>query len=257
MIEATSPLLAEIGVAHGFGGRRGGVSHGAYGSANAGLGGGDDRAEVAENRRRFAAQVGAEAHRLCTLRQVHGIAVQVVAAPSQHELEGDAMVARVPGLLLAVTTADCVPVLVVDAEAGLAAAIHAGWRSAVGGVVPATLAVLRGLGADPGRCRAAIGPCIRQPSYEVDAAVRDAALARKPAAADLFAARPAVAGHGRWAFDLAAFVRDDLHQSGVALVDDAGADTLDQRSTYFSYRRSRQAGETAYGVQLSGVVVPG
>ncbi len=256
MIEARSSVLADVGVVHGFGGRRGGVSRGAYASANAGLGSGDDRVAVRENRRRFALALGAPAERLCTLRQVHGVEVQTLTTASQHERAGDAVVSATAGLVLAVTTADCVPVLLVDPEAGVAAAIHAGWRSAVGGVVPAAVAAMARLGAEPARCRAAIGPCIRQPSYEVDALVRDAALARNATATVLFSPRPPRDGQPRWAFDLAGLVRHDLDESGVTLVDDVAADTLDERSSYFSFRRSRQQGEATYGVQLSGIVVP-
>ncbi|TVQ35604.1 MAG: peptidoglycan editing factor PgeF [Geminicoccaceae bacterium] len=253
-MEATSPLLTSVGVAHGFGGRRGGVSQGAYASANASLASGDDPAAVAENRRRFAVALGAVPEALCTLRQVHGTAVHVAEAPSQHRVVGDAVVSAVPGLILAVTTADCVPVLVVDADARCAAAIHAGWRSATSGIIAASLEALCRLGATPGRCLAVIGPCIRAAGYEVDQPVRDAALAADPSAGYFFASRDVAE---RWQFDLAGFVARQLDQSGVKEVDDTGLDTLNQSSNYFSYRRSRQRGEAGYGVQLSGIVVPG
>ncbi|MFW5680750.1 MAG: peptidoglycan editing factor PgeF [Pseudomonadota bacterium] len=254
MIEATSRHLRAHGIVHGFGGRRGGVSCGLFASANASLGGADDPAAVRENRRRFALAVGGEPDRLCTLRQVHGTEVHVATAPSQHEATGDVLVSATPNLLLAVTTADCVPVLLVDPVAGVAAAIHAGWRGAVAGVTSAGVAALVRLGAVPGRCVAAIGPCIRQPSYEVDETVWAAALARDFAHARFFA--PGVQP-GRFQFDLAGLVMRELDQSGVKLVDDMGLDTLNESAKYFSYRRSRQRGEAVYGVQLSGILVPG
>jgi YfiH family protein len=253
MIEAESELLRAAGVVHGFGGRQGGVSTGVYATANAGFGSGDARAAVAENRRRFAAALGTAADRLCVPRQVHGTVVEVIDRAPGDPIVADGLASRTPGLLLAVTTADCVPVLIVDPEARAAAAVHAGWRGAVAGVVPAALDALRRLGAEPGRCHAAIGPCIRQQSYEVDAPVRDAALAGRPERHHLFRAQ---AVPGRWRFDLPGLVRHELYGCGVKQVDDLGVDTLDKGIRYFSFRRSRQAGEPAYGVQLSGVVVP-
>jgi copper oxidase (laccase) domain-containing protein len=121
-------------------------------------------------------------------------------------------------------------------------------------VVPAAVAALVRLGAEPRRCLAAIGPCIRQESYEVDEPVRAAALARDPSHDRFFAPGDGV---GRFQFDLAGLVVRELDESGVQLVDDTGPNTLNESANYFSYRRSRQRGEAVYGVQLSGIVVPG
>ena len=254
MIEVRSRALAERGVVHGFAGRRGGVSTGAFATANASGNVGDDPAAVAENRRRFALALGTDPMLLCTLRQVHGTVVHGVTTPPPADLVGDALISRTPGLLLAVTTADCVPVLLADPRTGWAAAIHAGWRGTVGGIVGRSVAAWFELGVRPADCIGAIGPCIRAASYEVDAPVRDAALAMHPNATALF--RPK-ATPGRWTFDLAGLVALALDESGVKLVDDVGVDTLEQQNIYFSYRRARLRGEAAYGVQLSGVVVPG
>ncbi len=248
-----SELLAANGADHGFGGRTGGVSRGVYASANAGFGSGDDPAAVRENRRRFAAQLGTTPERLCTLRQVHGRDALLVQSPEQAARPGDAAVSGTSGLLLAVVTADCVPILLCDAVAGVAAAVHAGWRGAVAGVVEAAVAGMLALGARRERVVAALGPCIRPASYEIDVPFREAVLAAHPDAGAWFAtgARP-----GHWQFDLAGFVSDRLQAEGIAAIEDLGVDTLAEGATYFSNRRSRQRGEVGYGVQLSGIVVP-
>jgi hypothetical protein len=248
-----SARLAEFGVAHGFGDRRDGVSGGVYARANAGFDG-DDAAAVRENRRRFARAVGADPAALCTLRQVHGRTARVVAAPECAAREGDALVSRTPGLLLAVTTADCVPVLMVDPAAGVAAAVHAGWRGAVAGVVTAAVEAMSALGAEPARLTAALGPCIRQQSYEVDAPLRDAVVASLPRAATLFA--PGLRDD-RWQFDLPGFVAALLRAAGAFRIDDLALDTLQNDTIYFSHRRSKQRNEVGYGVQLAGIRVPG
>ncbi|NBB71274.1 MAG: peptidoglycan editing factor PgeF [Alphaproteobacteria bacterium] len=248
-----SALLAERGVAHGFGDRRDGVSVGVYARANAGFGG-DEPAAVRENRRRFARTIGADPAALCSLRQVHGRTARIVAAPEQAVREGDALVSRTPGLLLAVTTADCVPVLALDPDAGVAAAVHAGWRGAVAGVVAAAVEAMAALGAEPARVTAAIGPCIRQESYEVDAPVRDAVVAAMPNAAARFA--PGLCGD-RWQFDLAGHVAALLRAAGAFRIDDLALDTLQNDTTYFSHRGSKQRNEVGYGVQLAAIRVPG
>jgi hypothetical protein len=110
------------------------------------------------------------------------------------------------------------------------------------------------LGARPDRLAAAIGPCIRQDGYEVDAPLRDRVLARSPTAAGLFApgARPS-----RWQFDLPGYVAALLRTQGPFRIDDLGLDTVQHETIYFSHRRSKQRDEVRYGVQLSGIRVPG
>jgi YfiH family protein len=248
-----SPLLGALDVAHGFGDRRDGVSRGVYAHANAGFNG-DDPGAVRENRRRFARAVGADPAALSTLQQVHGRTVRVVAGPEQSRRDGDALVSRTPGLLLAVTTADCVPVLLVDRAAGVAGAVHAGWRGAVAGVVDAAVTAMVELGATTTGLVAAVGPCIRQNGYEVDAPLRDRVLAASPTAAGLFA--PGSRAE-RWQFDLAGYVVALLRAQGAFRIDDLGLDTLHNDSIYFSHRRSKQRDEVGYGLQLSGIRVPG
>jgi YfiH family protein len=247
-----TPLTATaLDMAHGFFTRLGGVSEGPFASLNCSLSSADDREAVLENRARAARAIGAAPERLLGLTQVHGIDV-AVAEQSWQPGEGpraDAVVTRQRGLALAIVTADCAPVLFADPELGVIGAAHAGWRSAVGGVLEATLAAMRVLGA--GRIVAAIGPCIRQPSYEVGADLRDAVLVASPDAGRHFGlgVRPE-----RWQFDLAGYCAARLSDAG-AEVAVLGADTLTDSERFFSHRRRTLHGGGPIGHQISAIVL--
>lgn len=131
---------------------------------------GDSPAHVAQCRRLLAEALGIGEDRIVVPRQVHSAEVAVIESLPVGEgaLEGvDAVVTKLTKVAVGVSTADCVPVIVADADAGIVAAIHAGWRGAVGGVVGNTLRVMTGLGADTGRMRAYIGPAICVGCFEV------------------------------------------------------------------------------------------
>jgi YfiH family protein len=235
------------GTRHGFLGRRGGVSTGLLAGLNTGLGSGDDRAALAENRARAVAAVAPGAT-LVTLHQVHS-AIAVVAAPGADDERphADALVTDRPGLLLGILTADCAPVLFADAAAGVIGAAHAGWKGAFGGVVEATLAAMEGLGADRARIAAAIGPCIARASYEVDAD-----FFRRFAEADLENERFFADGRaGHHHFDLEGYVVSRLATAGVTRIQALGLDTYADESRFFSFRRATHRGEPDYGREIS------
>ncbi len=168
MLLVTSRLLT--GLRHGFSTRRGGVSTGRYATLNVGGKWGDDPEHVAHNRRRLAAAGGFEWARLYTARQVHGARVALVVdgtLPERvAETEADVVVSAVPGAVVGVYTADCVPILLTDGE-GRVAAAHAGWRGTVAGVANAAVEALVSIGAERERLRAALGPSICARCFEV------------------------------------------------------------------------------------------
>lgn len=219
-----------------FTGRAGGVSSGPYASLNLATHVADDAAAVAENRRRAAARLGVPPERVVWMSQVHGREVAVVDGPRADPVPAvDALVTTTPGLALAVVVADCAPVLI---DAGSAvAAVHAGRRGLELGAVPATLAVLTGLGADLNAARAWIGPCAGACCYEVPVAMRNEVAGAAPAAA-------AVTRAGTPAVDLRAGLREQLAAGGVAHVEVSGACTIHDDS-YFSYRRDGVTGRAA------------
>lgn len=236
------------GVPHGFLGRRGGVSTGILAGLNVGTGSGDERDAIAENRKRAIDAVlpGAE---LATVHQVHSAEARYVAAPWPHQERprADAMVTDRPGVLLGILTADCAPVLLADAEAGVVGAAHAGWRGALAGVTDSVIAEMEGIGARRSRIAAAIGPSIALPSYEVDEAFRDRLLDDDPANDRFFTTAASNALH----FDLPAYVRHRLIAAGIDEVETIHLDTYSNPDLFYSYRRAVHKGEPDYGRQIS------
>ena len=151
---------------HCFTSRLGGVSTGYLESLNLGENRGDDEENVRENYRRLLEAMGLPEQNLCFTKQVHGREVRVVTDADRRELftpfkyEADGIVTNVPNLPLICFTADCVPVLLCDPEAGVAAAVHCGWRSTVADILGAAVDKMIGLGALPESICAAIGPAI-------------------------------------------------------------------------------------------------
>ncbi|UEM04655.1 peptidoglycan editing factor PgeF [Skermanella rosea] len=241
-------------IRHGFFTKRGGVSTGIYASLNCGLGSNDDPRHVAENRRRCAAAFDLEPDRLVTLYQVHSpdvVTVERPWRPGETPPRADAMVTATPGVALGILTADCVPVLFADAEAGVIGAAHAGWKGAKAGVIEATIGAMKALGARPERIVAAIGPCIAQRSYEVGPEFPAPFLDEDAANGDFFApARRA----GHFMFDVGGYVARRLGRSGVAALQRCPNDTVAEEDRFFSYRRATLRGEADYGRGISVIV---
>lgn len=241
----TAPVLA--GQAHGFLGRRGGVSTGETAGLNVGLGSGDVPALVARNRAlaRDAVLPGA---RLVTVYQVHS--AHCVMAQDWDEADrphADALVTDRPGVVLGILTADCAPVLFADGEAGIVGAAHAGWKGALGGVTDATIAAMEALGARRERIVAAVGPCIAQTSYEVDEAFRSRFVAQDAGNAMHFAAgKP-----GYHQFDLEGYVLARLRAAGIAQAQGLALDTYGAPARFYSYRRATHRNEASYGRQIA------
>lgn len=250
----TVASLSELtGLRHGFFTRQGGVSEGRYSSLNCGLGSGDAREAVHENRKRAADALGEPVERLVTLFQIHSREVIAVEEPwpATERPRADALVTARPGVVLGVLTADCAPVLFADPQARVVGAAHAGWKGALGGVAEATLDAMERLGAERRRIRAAVGPAIGARSYEVGPEFPVAFLAQDPANAAFFAK-----GEGdRQLFDLKAYVAHRLRLAGVGSVAVDEADTLADEQSFFSYRRTTKLGETDYGRLLSAIVL--
>ena len=247
--ETCSSLAGLPGIRHGFFGRKGGVSGGLYASLNAGAGSEDSAHAVAQNRERIRGAFAAKA--LLSCHQIHSADAIHVTAPWVERPRGDAMVTAAPGLALCILTADCTPVLFADSEAGIIGAAHAGWKGAIGGVLEAAVDAMTGLGADPRRIHAAIGPTIQQASYEVGPEFRDTFLARSPQSDALF-----LPGQGdRFQFDLPGYCRQRLDALGLYHVSDLGLDTCALEDTYYSNRRRNHRGEPDYGRNASVIML--
>jgi polyphenol oxidase len=242
------------GVGHGFFTRDGGVSGGVYGSLNCGLGSGDAREYVLENRRRVAAHFGAEPDALLTGFQIHSATALLVERPwsPDNQPKADALVTRTPGLVLGTMAADCTPILFADTQAGVVAAAHAGWKGALGGILEATIACMERAGASRARIVAAVGPCISQAAYEVGPEFETAFTAVDPTFAAFFQ-RPAPEARPR--FDLPGFVLARLAAAGLQGIEYAAHCTYADAGRFFSYRRMTHANESDYGRQISAIVL--
>jgi YfiH family protein len=254
-------------VTHAFFTREGGVSAGVYASLNCGLGSHDSAEAVRENRARVAGALGVAADRMITAYQVHGTDVLEITSSGQgitssgrgasadarpgDRPRADAIVCTVPGIAVGVLTADCAPILLADPDAGVVAAVHAGWRGALDGVAEAAVAAMTRHGARPERTVAAVGPCIGFASYEVGPEFPAPFLARSPDDRRYFAA---AAREGHFRFDLAGYVAARVAASGVGTVETVDADTRAEAAHFFSYRQACLDGEPDYGRQISAIV---
>ncbi|WP_342381404.1 peptidoglycan editing factor PgeF [Myxococcus stipitatus] len=244
----TSSLLP---VPHGFATRTGGVSDGPFDSLNLGFSTGDERAKVEENLRRLALAAGAPLGAMSRVSQVHGDRVlearveHVTDALRDPEGEADALWTEVAGTWVAVGTADCVPVLLVDPEGRRVAAIHSGWRGTDADISARAVETLVARGARPERLLAAVGPAIQRCCYEVSPELAHRFVAR-------FGADVVDGEGGRFRLDLKRAVRQTLLGAGLRAehVDVLQACTSCEPSRFFSHRRD--AGRT--GRHLNFVV---
>ncbi|MFM2422129.1 MAG: laccase domain protein YfiH [Pseudomonadota bacterium] len=258
MIEAerSAALNRVPGVAHGFYGRRGGISTGLYGSLNCGLGSLDERANVLANRARVVGDLlgPSSGAQLLTAYQVHSAEAVIVDKPWAPEAQPklDGLVTRTRGLVLGALAADCTPVLLADGEAGVIGALHAGWKGALAGIVEATVAKMVEAGARRARITAAIGPTITQPNYEVGPEFQAQFVSREPDFSRFFWRNAAT---GKPHFDLPGFVEMQLQRSEVGTVDRCTTCTYANPEQYFSYRRTTHQREPDYGRQVSAIAL--
>lgn len=236
-------------LAHGFFTRKGGASSGIFQGLNCGPGSSDLAEVVAINRARAAAALGAPADALVTLNQVHSADVVTLDAPPPERLRADGMVTATPGLVLAVLTADCQPVLFADPQAGVIGAAHAGWRGAQSGVLEATLDAMEALGARREDTVAVIGPTISQAAYEVGPEFFEGFLDDDPANGRFF-----TQGRGdRLLFDLPAYGLHRLRQAGVGHAEWTRHCTYRDPERFFSFRRTTHLAEADYGRLISAI----
>ncbi|MCU0826272.1 MAG: peptidoglycan editing factor PgeF [Tabrizicola sp.] len=242
----TSDALA---ARHGFFTRKGGASSGIFAGLNCGTGSSDQAEIVAINRARVANAMDVGPEALVTIHQVHSARVIPVTGPLTDRPQADGLVTAAPGILLAVLTADCQPVLFHDSAAGVIGAAHAGWRGSVDGVLEATLDAMEALGASRRNIHAAIGPTISQAAYEVGPEFFDRFRDEDPESTRFF-----VNGTGdRLLFDLPGYGLHRLRMAGVAQAEWTGHCTYRDASRFYSFRRTTHAGEADYGRLISAI----
>ncbi|MEY2714548.1 MAG: hypothetical protein RIT24_891 [Planctomycetota bacterium] len=255
-----STLLSEVAFAHGFSTRTGGVSAHPFDTlnlqsvqANARIPEGevrDSNDAILENHARFSAAAGiGRAATVADVSQVHSCSVARANDALQSRVPADAVTSARGGCAVLIRIADCVPILIGDPRTGAVAAVHAGWRGVVAGVVPAAFVALRELGVDPRACVAAVGPCISAKHFEIGPEVAD-----ELAKADLAACVVAPGVHGpKHHADLVLAVRTQLERCCVARanIDAEPPCTYADRARFFSYRR-----DGARSGRLAAIIAP-
>ena len=255
-----APLLDDARIVHGFFGRRGGVSDGEYATLNCAYGSHDMQERVTENRGRVADALGVARDDLVSAYQVHGATCHIIDAPpaDRHARpEGDALVTDRPGIALAVSTADCVPVLLCGISATskkpVIGVAHAGWAGALNGVLEAVCARMSERGVAYEDIVAATGPAIQQASYAVS-----------PGFETPFVAEDAYAGHyfrqgdrrdDKLYFDLPGYVAYRLSRRNVGRIHVCRHDTYKDADNYFSHRRAVHRGTTRFGCQFAAIAI--
>ncbi|MGC8559330.1 MAG: peptidoglycan editing factor PgeF [Phycisphaerae bacterium] len=239
----TSPTLTSSGFVHGFSTRLGGISPPPFESLNLGNAavGPQDRAEnIGENQKRFLGAIGAEDFRLITVRQVHGADVAIAGGTATGEGESngndfepcaDALVVQDAGLLAGMRTADCVPILIGSLDGRIAAAVHAGWRGLVSGVIGACIRRMEAVGVPASELAAAIGPCISGRTYEVGPEVA--------AAFEQAGLRAAVKEYSKPHINLNLATRIELVHAGITQIDASELCTSERAELFYSHRRDR------------------
>ena len=241
-------LTGAPGVGHAFFTRQGGVSEGLYDSLNCGFSTGDTREKVQENRDRAVTALGLAPERLAAVQQVHSAHVVLIDedwVPGPLE-QADGLATKRRGVALGVLGADCAPVLLADPQAGVIGAAHAGWRGALSGVTDSVIDAMIGLGADPSRILAAIGPCIALKSYEVGPEFPLPFLEQDAANSRFFQD-----GH----FDLPGYLEARLQKRGLAEISPSIGDTCADEALFFSHRRATLRNGGVAGRLLSAIAL--
>ncbi|GHD11718.1 laccase domain protein [Tianweitania populi] len=250
-----SALLDETAgsaIRHGFFTRVGGVSKGIYEGLNIGLGSDDDQDAVRENRRRLAAWFNREEDALVSPHQIHSPEAIIVDGPFDGARpKADAVVTATPGVLIAIATADCGPILYADAQAGVIGAAHAGWKGALTGVLEDTIVKMESLGASRERITAVLGPSISAANYEVGPELVARFVDADPENVRYFGASP---NPGHALFDLNTYTVDRLRRTGVQ-AEALYRCTYAEEELFFSYRRTTHRGEPDYGRQISAIML--
>jgi len=254
MTITASSLSGLTGIRHAFFTRDGGVSSGIYATLNAGIASKDDAAHVTENRARMAKTLGVAPENFVTAYQIHSPDVVIAEKPwdASTRPRADAIVTRVPGLAIGVSTADCGPVLFADADARVLGAAHAGWRGALGGVLETTLDEMEKLGARRDNIVTALGPMIRQSNYEISGEFFRNFCQADPDNKRFFKSG-ARADH--FMFDLPGYIAARLQQAGIRAIEDCGLCTYAEPERFYSYRRSQHRGEPDYGRHVNAIVL--
>jgi len=241
---------------HAFFGRNGGVSSGFYKSLNFNYKSQDKPRNIAENLQIVGAHYDLQAQNVVRLLQSHSNIAVSIDEPSQYSIQADGVVTNKHGIILGITTADCVPVLLEDKQHGVIGAAHAGWRGALYGVIENTVEVMLQNGAQIGNISAAAGPCLQRENFEAKDDMRSAFLSHDPGSGKFFTP---IGNGSSYLCDLENYIAYRLRNMGITDISLSGIDTYENETEYFSYRRFCHRKEIAvpddFPIQLSTIML--
>lgn len=188
-------------------------------------------------------------HRLCFIDQKHTNKVILIDGNNNFEI-ADGMVCKKPRLALAILTADCVPILFADEQKNIIAAVHSGWRGARANIIAETILAMKRLGASS--IKAIIGPCIKQPSYEVDNVFYQDFISENISFNKFFIPS---SKHNHFLFDLTGYVKEKLNLEGIDNIFDINKDTYIDEDNYFSFRRHTHNPQSKMGNFASVIMI--
>ncbi len=232
---------------HCFFSRRGGFSRGLYKSLNCGKGSKDKKSNIIKNLKLVSKKIGVKVDKLKLMHQTHGNKVIIINKLNKNSkrINSDAMITSMQGYALGVVTADCVPIILYDFKNQVIGCIHAGWKGALSGIVENTIKKFRKLNLN-NRIFASIGPCIGSKSYEVDHKFYKKFLSKSKKNSIYFSKKNKI----KRLFNLRRYVADKLNNLNVK-TDHVNHDTVKEKNSFFSYRRSKIYGENDYGRGIS------
>ena len=232
---------------HCFFSKKGGFSKGIYKSLNCGKGSKDNKKNILKNLQKVSEKVGVKIKNLKLMNQTHGNKVIVVDKNNKRlkRFGSDAIITNIKGYALGVVTADCVPIILYDIKNQVIGCIHAGWRGALHGIIENTIKKFKKLNTK-NKIYACIGPCIGKNSYEVDLKFYKKFILKSKKNNIYFKRK----NKNKKLFNLRKYVNNKLVKLNVK-TDHVDRDTLKERNTFFSYRRSQILGKSDYGRCIS------
>jgi len=246
-------LLKQKKISHGFFNRSGGKSKGIYKSLNCGVGSNDQKSKVKANLKIVKNKIGKNSKNIFLVHQVHSNNIVFIGQNfnfNKKKIKADALITNQKNLPIAVLTADCVPVLLFDKKKNIIAAIHVGWKGAFKGIVKRVIRSMFKKGCKTDCITAAIGPCIRQGSYNVKDDFKKKFIKKDKKNKIFFKMKKDIVY-----FDLPGFVKSQIKSNKISNIDTINIDTFDKKNNFFSARRSIRLKQDDYGRNISIIMI--
>ena len=237
-------------VSHGFFGLKGGVSKGVYKTLNCGHGSYDKKNNIKKNINIVSKKIGCKSNKIIINHQIHSKKIYFFKKIQKRKFKGDGILTETKKLAIAVLTADCAPVMVIDKKRKIIGIIHAGWKGAFKGIIKNILSSFIKKGSNKKDLVVVIGPTIGQKSYEVKKDFKTKFLKKNMNNKNFFINR-----NNKILFDLQGYIIDQFNSNGIKDIEVIKKDTFDKKNNFFSARRSLKQGLNDYGRNISIIMI--